>query len=155
MLQTDESRASRKADNPGVSVDMACGGVMAHRFASAADRRAAAHAAVTALDGPLSTHRKLDVRCRNSHHVAAVYEADGVLVYSATVGPHGHGSRDRVDAGHAGSTRGRGHTDLLDTAGDMMSDDGIPASCECGPRTLSRAALLASVAQGERHMIVE
>jgi hypothetical protein len=128
---------------------------MAYRYASAADRRAAAHAAITALDGPLSAHRKLDVRCRNSHHVAAVYEADGALVYSATVGTRGHGSRDRVDAGHAGSNRCRGHTDMLDTADDLMSDDGMPASCECGPRVLSRTALLASVAQGVRHVIVE
>ncbi len=128
---------------------------MAARFASAADRRAAAQAAITALDGPLSVHRKLDVRCRRSHHVAAVYEADGALVYSATVGPHGHGSRDRVDTGHAASSRGRGHTDLLDTSGDPMSDDSIPASCECGPRMLSRAALLASMEQGARHLIVD
>ena len=128
---------------------------MARRFASATDRRAAAHAAITALDGPLSGYRRLDVRCRRSHHVAAVYEADGVLVYSATVGSRGHGSRDRVDVGHAGSSRGRGHTDMLDTRGDPMSDDGIPASCECGPRILSRAALLASVGQGVRHLIVD
>jgi hypothetical protein len=128
---------------------------MATRYASAAHRRAAAEAVLTALDGPLSVHRKLDVRCRSSHHVAAVYEADGVLVYSTTVGCHGHGSRDREDAGHAGSTRGRGHTDMLDTSGDQLADDRIPASCECGPRMLSRAALLASVGQGERHLIVD
>jgi hypothetical protein len=128
---------------------------MTYRFASASDRRAAARAAITALDGPLSAHRRLDVRCRNSHHVAAVYEADGLLVYSATVGTHGHGSRDRVDAGHAGGDRGRRHTDMLETGGDLMSDDGMPASCECGPRVLSRAALLASVSEGERHVIVE
>jgi hypothetical protein len=128
---------------------------MASRFASAADRRAAAKAAITALDGPLSEHRRLDVRCRRSHHVAAVYEADGVLVYSATVGTHGHGSRDRVDTGHGASSRGRGHTDLLDTSGDPLCDDGIPASCECGPRTLSRAALLASLGQDVRHVIVD
>lgn len=128
---------------------------MAHRFASGADRRAAAHAALAALDGPRSAHRRLDVRCRRSHHVAAVYVADGVLVYSATVGTHGHGSRDRVDVGHGASKRGRGHTDLLDTGGDPMPDDGMPAACECGPRMLSRAALLASVAEGARHMIVE
>ena len=127
---------------------------MAHRFASAADRRAAAHAAITALDGPLSTHRRLDVRCRQSHHVAAVYEADGELVYTATVGPHGHGSRDRVDAGHGSSNNGRGHTDLLDTSDDLLSDDGMPASCECGPRVLSRAALLESVEKGVHHVIV-
>jgi hypothetical protein len=128
---------------------------MAHRFASATERRTAAHAAVTALDGPLSAHRRLDVRCRHNHHVAAVYEADGGLVYSATVGTRGHGSRDRVDAGHAGSDRCRGHTDMLDTRGDLMSDDSLPASCECGPRTLSRSALLASLAEGERHVIVD
>jgi hypothetical protein len=128
---------------------------MTHRFASGADRRAAARAAISALGAPLSAHRRLDVRCRNSHHVAAVYEADGELVYSATVGPHGHGSRDRVAAGHGGNNKGRGHTDLLDTSGDLMSDDGMPASCECGPRVLSRAALLASVEEGVHHVIVD
>jgi hypothetical protein len=128
---------------------------MARRFASAADRRAAAQAALIAIDGPLGAHRRLDVRCRRSHHVAAVYEADGELVYSATVGPRGHGSRDRVDAGHGASNNGRGHTDLLDTSGDLLSDDGMPASCECGPRMLSRADLLASVEKGMRHVIVD
>lgn len=128
---------------------------MAHRFASATERRSAARAAITALDGPLSSHRRLDVRCRDNHHVAAVYEADGELVYSATVGPRGHGSRDRVDAGHGSSNSGRGHVDLLDTGGDLLADDDMPASCECGPRTLSRAALLASVEEGTRHVIVD
>jgi hypothetical protein len=36
-----------------------------------------------------------------------------------------------------------------------MSDDRMPASCECGPRMLSRATLLASVGQGVRHLIVD
>jgi hypothetical protein len=128
---------------------------MAHRFASATERRSAAHAAITALDGPLSAHRRLDVRCRHNHHVAAVYHADGALVYSATVGPHGHGSRDRVDSGHGSSSCGRGHADMLDTGEDLLADDNMPASCECGPRVLSRAALLASVEEGVRHVIVE
>jgi hypothetical protein len=122
---------------------------MAQRFASAADRRAAAHAAISTLGGSLSAHRRLDVRCRDSHHVAAVYDAGGELVYSAKVGSHCHGSRDRVDRSPGG-----GHADLLDAGGDMMCDDAMPASCECGPRTLSRAALLASVRAGERHLIV-
>jgi hypothetical protein len=127
---------------------------MAHRFASATERRSAAHAAITALGAPLSAHRRLDVRCRHNHHVAAVYEADGELVYSATVGPRGHGSRDRLDAGHGGASCGRGHADLLDTGGDLLADDGMPASCECGPRLLSRADLLAALRGGERHVIV-
>lgn len=122
---------------------------------SPADRRALAHDAVAAFGGQLGAHRRLDVRCRCSHHVAAVYDADGGLVYVATVGPRGHGSRDFVDTGHAAQARGRAHVDLLDTGGDPMSDDGLPASCECGPRMLSRAALLASVARGERHVIVD
>jgi hypothetical protein len=128
---------------------------MAHRFASATERRAAARSAITALDGPLSTHRRLDVRCRNNHHVAAVYEADSELVYSAMVGPRGHGSRDREDVGHGSSSRGRGHVDLLDTGEDLLADDDMPASCECGPRVLSRAALLGALEEGRHHVIVD
>src|SRR5947209_3471190 len=53
---------------------------------SPAERRAAATAALAGFDGQLSTYRRLEVRCRRSHHVAAVYSIDENLVYRAVVG---------------------------------------------------------------------
>jgi hypothetical protein len=46
------------------------------------------------------------------------------------------------------------YAELLDTGGDPLADDGLPASCECGPHTLSRSALLASIAR-RRHVLVD
>jgi hypothetical protein len=121
-----------------------------------AERRERAHEALVALGSPRSTHRRMEVNCRRSHHVAAVYVAsDGRLVYVATVGLHPHGSRDRQETGHAGDSRGRTFVDYLDLGGnDLAGDDALPAACECGPRTLSRSELLAAMADGARHRII-
>jgi hypothetical protein len=122
---------------------------------SPAERRAAAQAAVAELGGHRSKHLRLDVRCRRSHHVAAVYEADGQLVYTAVVGPHGHGGRDFVGTGHGADRQGRRYSDLLDIGDSPFDDDELPASCECGPRTLSRAALSDAIARYQRNMLVD
>jgi hypothetical protein len=119
-----------------------------------ADRRAAAEAALAELDGELSAHRRLEVRCRRSHHVAAVYDTDIGLIYRAVVGTRGHGHQDRIDVGHRGDPRGRIYADVLDAGDDPMADDDLPATCQCGPRTLSRSALLASLAERHRHFFV-
>ncbi|MBD3785175.1 MAG: hypothetical protein IE926_19900 [Micrococcales bacterium] len=79
----------------------------------------------------------MTVQCRHAHHVAAVYDTDEGLVVVSRTGPHAHGSRDFLDLGRRGSRGGAEYADLLD-AGPA---DGLPAWCDCGPRTLSRAEL--------------
>jgi hypothetical protein len=94
-----------------------------------------------------SEHQRLSVQCARSHHLAAVYETEAGLVYHAVEGPHAHGSKDFVDTAHHGGTRGTEYVDLL--RADPMSDDGLPAWCDCGPHTLSRRDLLQAAADGE------
>ncbi len=122
---------------------------------SPAARRSTAAAALAAFAGHLSAHRRLDVRCRRSHHVAAVYNLGGDLVYRAVAGSRGHGHNDRVNEGHGGDPRGRPYADLLDTGVDPLADDELPASCECGPRMLSRSALLTAIAGQQRLLLVD
>ncbi|MEZ5186221.1 MAG: hypothetical protein R2720_10785 [Candidatus Nanopelagicales bacterium] len=111
-------------------------------------RRQRAAEALAALGMHRSDHQRLSVQCARSHHLAGVYETDAGLVYAAIEGPHAHGSRDRVDTAHHGGPRGTEYADML--AGDAMSDDGLPAWCDCGSHTLSRAGLLSEVESGSR-----
>jgi hypothetical protein len=104
------------------------------------DRQERAAQALAALGSHRSQKRRLNVQCPRSHHVAAVYETDEGLVYCAIEGPHAHGSKDRVDTAHHGGSRGTEYVDLL--VGDLLVDDALPAWCDCGPWTLSRAQLL-------------
>lgn len=97
-----------------------------------------------------SDHQLLSVQCPRGHHVAFVYDTTAGPVYWAITGPHAHGSRDFVDTPHHASARGTEYVDLLD--GEPLADDALPAWCDCGPRTLSRAELRRSVA-GEHHTI--
>jgi hypothetical protein len=57
-----------------------------------------------------------------------------------------------VDEPHHGASRGTEQVELLE--GDAMADDTLPASCECGPRVLSRSDLLRAVAGGKRRLDV-
>jgi hypothetical protein len=93
------------------------------------------------------------VQCARSHHVAAVYDADGALVVMTSTGPRAHGRRDFVDAAHGAAHHGTPLVDELDAGPD--ADDDVPAVCECGPHTLSRAGLLAAVHRGEHHLRVD
>lgn len=111
-------------------------------------RRRIAADALALLGTQRSEHQRLSVQCPHSHHLAAVYETEAGLVYHAIEGPHAHGSKDRIDTAHHGGPRGTEHVDLL--AGDPMSDDGLPAWCDCGPHTLSRSELLKEAAAGQR-----
>ena len=104
--------------------------------------------ALALLGTQRSEHQRLSVQCPHSHHLAAVYETEAGLVYHAIEGPHAHGSKDRIDTPHHGGPRGTEHVDLL--AGGPMSDDGLPAWCDCGPHTLSRSELLEEAAAGPR-----
>lgn len=109
-------------------------------------RRKMAAQALAALGPQRGDHQRLSVQCSRSHHLAGVYETPVGLVYHAIEGPRAHGSRDRVDTAHHGGSKGTSFDDLL--AGDEMSDDGLPAWCECGRYTLSRSDLLEEAASG-------
>ncbi|MBF4766188.1 hypothetical protein ISU10_00220 [Nocardioides agariphilus] len=78
--------------------------------------------------------------------MAAVYLTPEGLVYESRIGPHSHGSKDFVDTGRKGSRGGVEYVDLLQA--DRATDDALPAWCDCGPRTVSRAELLESVRLG-------
>jgi len=112
-------------------------------------RRSSAAAALAELGAHRSDHQRLSVQCPHSHHVAFVYETGAGLVYAARTGPHSHGSKDRIDTDH-GARGGREHAELL--VANPMADDALPAWCDCGPRSLSRAALLAEIEAGHRKL---
>ena len=104
------------------------------------ERQAKAKEALESLGIHRSDHQQLSVQCSRSHHLAAVYRTSAGMVYHAVAGPHAHGSKDRIDTAHHASTRGTDYVDLL--IADPMSDDGLPAWCDCGTHTLSRADLI-------------
>jgi hypothetical protein len=117
------------------------------------DRRDRAARALAELGSHRSDHQRLGVQCRHAHHLAAVYETAAGLVYESRTGPHGHGSKDFIDTGRSGSRGGQQHVDLLEAGPGV--DDGLPAWCDCGPRTLSREHLLADARAGRRSVRVE
>lgn len=125
---------------------------MKTKQASVADRRHTAYAALEELGGGRSESLRLEVLCANSHRVAAVYDTPAGLVYTTTTGPHAHGSRDFVGTEQHHGFRGKEYADLL--RGDELIDDGLPAWCGCGPRTLSRVELTAAVADYRKHLHV-
>lgn len=90
----------------------------------------------------------LTVRCPRSHHVAEVLDTAEGAVYRSVVGSHAHGDRDYVDTGHGSHQRGTAYVDLL--SAEDPRDDALPAGCECGPSTLSRARLRLAISAGER-----
>lgn len=111
-------------------------------------RRRAASAALAALTSRRSDHQLLGVRCARSHHVAWLFDTEAGIVYATVTGPHAHGSRDRVDTAHHGGRRGTEYADLLDAG--PHADDELPAWCECGPRTISRTALVHALDADQR-----
>lgn len=105
--------------------------------------------ALATLGGHRSAHQVLGVQCRHAHHVAAVFDTADGLVYRSVSGPHSHGAKDRIDTGAHGSRGGTEYVDLLDA---RDADDQLPAWCDCGPRSLSRASLLDHVRAGD-HLV--
>jgi hypothetical protein len=114
---------------------------------SAPERRLAAE---QALESVVHEDEQVlvQVRCGRGHRVAVVLDTPAGPVYRSMTGLHAHGSRDFVDAAHGAHQHGTRYVDLL--AGDSTVDDGLPAGCECGPYTLSRARLQQAVTDGER-----
>ncbi|GAA5107794.1 hypothetical protein [Haloechinothrix salitolerans] len=107
-----------------------------------------AAAALAEYGSHRSDHQRLAVRCQHGHHLAFVYDTPSGLVYWAITGPHAHGSRDFVDTPHHAATRGKEYVDLLEA--EPYADDEVPAWCDCGPRSLSRAALARAIADERR-----
>lgn len=110
--------------------------------------------AVRALHGSRDGHVRLRVRCGESHRVATVYATDVGLVYVARSGPRAHGSKDFLDAAHHDAAHGTEVADLVELGPDDLGDDELPASCECGPRSVSRAQLLEALRSGQRRLLV-
>lgn len=105
--------------------------------------RHAAADAIRALGAHRSDHQRLSIQCKHSHHLGFVYDTGAGLVYWTRTGPHSHGSRDFIDTGRHGSHGGAEYVELLEAGG--TADDGLPAWCECGPRTVSRRQVLDQV----------
>lgn len=127
---------------------------MTQRASTHEFRRQAARSAWAELPHGGRDSIRLDVQCARSHHVAVVYDTSAGRVFVAPVRGHSHGSRDRVDEPH-GSHAVETWVDMLEAADDPLIDDSVPAWCDCGPRTLSRAAMLEWIAAGEHRVVVD
>lgn len=133
---------------------------MPHSPRSHLPRRAAAQTALDGLEPSPGAHAILAVQCARAHHVAVVYASPDGLIYSAPqLRRHAHGDRDRFDGhhrepkhSHAGP---RPWVDFLVPGADPTVDDELPAGCECGQRTLSRAALTQAIREGERRLVID
>ncbi len=118
-------------------------------------RRQAATTAFQGLGPSPSERALLRVHCAASHHVAGVYRTPGGAVYASVPWRHGHGDRDRHDAAHHGGHRDEPWIDWLDAGDGVTLDDPLPAGCECGARSLSRARLLDAIAAGDHRMVID
>jgi hypothetical protein len=116
-------------------------------------RRRAARDAWAALPHGGHDAVRLQVQCGRSHHVATVYDTGDGFVIVTRVRARSHGSRDRVDEPHGDQAVAQ-WIDFLATA-DPTSDDAVPAWCDCGHRTLSRADMQGWITAGERRVIVD
>lgn len=123
--------------------------VISHHPAPTAQdsRRAVAHDAVGRLGRHRSPRRQLQVRCRCDHHVADVYEVEGILVVLTTV--HGTGE----PAAGEDAARHRTYVDLLEGE-EAGRPETLPASCSCGPHLLARSDLVTALEQGEGQLLV-
>ncbi|GGN93805.1 hypothetical protein [Nocardia rhizosphaerihabitans] len=115
--------------------------------ASPSERHRVARRAVDELGTERDSHVLLRVRCGRSHHVAAVYDTAAGAVYESVVGPHAHGRRDFVDEPHHRATHGTRYIDLLN--GGPLTDDQLPASCECGSFHVSRTEVRRAMDEGK------
>jgi hypothetical protein len=94
----------------------------------------------------------MQVQCADGHELAKVFRTDAHLLVRTTVRPRSHGNRDLPDKPHTPNEMRR-IVDMLEV--DDAADDSIPAWCDCGARTLSRAALRDWLTQGEHRVIMD
>jgi len=118
-------------------------------------RQRSAETAYRALGPSPSEHAVLVVHCAGGHHVAAVYATGSGLVYASVPWRHAHGDRDRHDAAHHGGHRDTLWLDWLATDGGVSADDPLPAGCECGARTFTRARLEQAMADGVHRLVID
>lgn len=117
------------------------------------EREKLARAALHALGDRRGEAAVLHVNCGHSHHLATVFDTREGAVYVATVHGRSHGHRDREDTPHKPHGEAS-YIDLLTPPGGPWADDALPAWCDCGQRSLSRAALAEWTAAGERRVVV-
>lgn len=117
-------------------------------------REGVARRAFESLGGSPSEKAVLQISCDRSHHLAAIYDTEAGRVFHSVLHSTAHGRRDRYDGAHHGHTHGVPWFDLLDAGGDPAVGDELPAGCECGPYTLSRALLLQHLVDGETHLVI-
>ena len=115
-----------------------------------ADREQLARRGLALIEDRPSDFTLLSVQCTHGHHLATVFRTpDGSVYRSTPLGhSHSHGDRDRYDSAHH-AAEGQPWVDLLEVPPSAAVDDGLPAWCECGARTLSRAQLIQWIADGE------
>lgn len=103
-----------------------------------------------------SSRATLRIDCSASHHVATVYDTEIGLVYRSQIRRHAHGDRDLPDTPHR-DQEPKAWFDLLDLdeSDFEQASDPLPAWCECGPRMLSRTAVLDWVAAHEHRVILD
>ncbi len=127
---------------------------MATTPVSHADREQVARRGLDLIVDRPSDFEVLNVQCTRGHHLAGVFRTpDGLVYQSRPLGHrHSHGDRDRYDAAHHHGDESPPWVDLLEVPPSAAVDDGLPAWCECGARTLSRAQLLHWIAEGEHRV---
>jgi hypothetical protein len=118
------------------------------------DRSRVAEAAWSGLPHGGHDAVRLRVQCGHGHHVAAVYATESGFVYVAPVRAHSHGSSDLPDEPH-GDQEPHRWFDLLSDGEGTTADDALPAWCDCGHRTLSRAAVLLWLDSGEHRVVID
>lgn len=116
------------------------------------ERQERAEGALATLGSHRSDHEVLLVECRQGHRVAAVYETSVGTVFVSRIGPHAHGDMDLPDTGHRVERPGE---EFVDTLEAQFADDGLPAWCDCGNRTLSRSSLADDIAANQRTVLVD
>jgi len=121
---------------------------------SLSEREHLARTALERLGRQRSEAARLHVNCAHSHHLATVFDTPEGLVYTATVHGRSHGRRDREDTPHRPHDEAH-YVDLLAPADGAMADDHLPAWCDCGQRSLSRAALVDWIGAGARRVVVD
>jgi hypothetical protein len=74
-------------------------------------------------------------------------------IYASPLRARSHGSHDLPDSPHSGHEATR-WLDLLHPD-PVAGDDALPAWCDCGQRTLSRADLLKWIEDGDHRVVVD
>jgi len=125
---------------------------MLKEYATTTQRSEAARSAWYGLPEGGHDAATLHVQCTRSHHLAVVFDTPDGLVYRSTLRPRSHGSKDRLDELHGNAEPGR-YFDFLEPGPGV--DDALPAWCDCGPRTLSRASVASWAAAHEHRVVVD